>query len=429
MLPPELTRARKREGKLTLSALSAAERARAGEVAEMLLSVTNAALGEPREDVEAHWAAVPVAAKERKLLLGLTHLLEGRAEFTSPVSVEPEAVRRAVFGRAAQRRAELPSGQYLERGSVLQEIAAEMAVPATELEDALYADLRSAQRLERCALPSASALVAEYELVQVQSVLLRAERIEAEVRAARPDAYRELFRKLKFRQLLHRIEPLEPSGYRLEIDGPMSLFGATTKYGLELALSLPALLSCGSLRLKADLRWGKRREKLRFEQVYAQPADEPEGAGVRSEVLELLDALTAAKSDFEARLSEDLIDLTERGGGVLVPDLELRRRGGGEQDRVLVELLGFWSREAVFRRIEAAERGLAQPVLFVVSSRLRVSEELLDGVEAASLYVYKGKVNAHALLRKVEGLLSHGHTRQAPAARAARLRSKAPERP
>lgn len=429
MLPPELTRARKREGKLSLSALSAAERARAGELADVLLSVTQAAIGESREDVEARWAAVPVAAKERKLLLALTHLVEGRSEFTSPVSVEPEAVRRAVFERAAQRRAELPPGRYLERSVVLDEVAAEMGVSAAELEDALYADLRSAQRLERCALPSASALVDEYELVQVQSVLLRAERIEAEVRAARPDAYRELFRKLKFRQLLHRIEPLEPSGYRLEIDGPMSLFGATTKYGLELALSLPALLACGSLRLKADLRWGKRREKLRFEQVYAQVSDEPEGAGVRSEVLELLEALRAASSEFDARLSEELIDLTERGGGVLVPDLELCRRAGGDRDRVLVELLGFWSRDAVFRRIEAAEKGLAEPVLFVVSSRLRVSEELLEGVEAASLYVYKGKVNAHALLRKVEGLLSHGHSRQAPPARAPRLRPKAPERP
>jgi hypothetical protein len=94
---------------------------------------------------------------------------------------------------------------------------------------------------------------------------------------------------------------------------------------------------------------------------------------------------------------------------------------------VLVELLGFWSREAVFRRIEAAEAGLRRPILFVVSSRLRVSEELLDGVEAASLYVYKGKVNASALLRKVEGLASHGYTSEASARRAARLRSRAPE--
>jgi len=410
MLPPELTRARKREGKLTLSPLSAAERARATEVSEALLTVTRAGLGQDREEVEASWAAVPVAAKERKLLLGLTHLVEARSEFTAPVGVEPEAVRRVVFGHAAQMRAALAPGEYLDRGRVLDRAATDLGISVEMIEGALYADLRSAQRLERCPVHTPGALVSDYELTQVQSVLLRAVRIEAEVRAARPDAYRELFRKLKFRQLLFRIEPLDDGGYRLEIDGPMSLFGATTKYGLELALSLPALMSCGRLRLKAELRWGKRREKLSFEQNYEQAAETDPLDGVRTEVADLLESLQTNVA-WQARLSDKLIDLTAQGGGVLVPDLELTRvetkpKAKATAGPVLVELLGFWSRDAVFRRIEAAERGLSGRVLFVVSSRLRVSEELLDGVEAASLYVYKGKINAAALLRKAEGLLS-----------------------
>ncbi|MES1184114.1 MAG: DUF790 family protein [Myxococcales bacterium] len=408
MLPPELTRARKREGKLTLTPLSAAERARAAEVGEALLTVTRAGLGCDREEVEASWAAVPVAAKERKLLLGLTHLVESSSEFTSPVGVEPEAVRRAVFGRAAEMRAELGPGEYLDRAQVLARAAEELGISSEQIDEALYADLRSAQRLERCPVHNPSALVSEYELVQVQSVLLRAVRIEAEVRAARPDAYRELFRKLKFRQLLFRIEPLDDGGYRLEIDGPMSLFGATTKYGLELALSLPSLMSCGRLRLRAELRWGKRREKLSFEQSYEQaPAADPH-SGVRSEVADLLDSLQT-NAAWQTRLSDQLIDLTTEGGGVLVPDLELvpTAAKNGKSTPVLVELLGFWSRDAVFRRIEAAQRGLSGArMLFAVSSRLRVSEELLDGVEAASLYVYKGKINPQALLRKAEGLLA-----------------------
>ncbi|HEY6079991.1 MAG TPA: DUF790 family protein [Polyangiaceae bacterium] len=401
MLPPELTRARKREGKLTLSALSAAERARAVELSEALLAVARAGQGEAREDVEAGWGAVPAAPKERKLLLGLTHLLEGRAEFSAPSSAEPDRVRRSVFELAARRRAALVDGVHLDRNQVLQEAGAELGLLPEQVEQALYADLRSAQRLTGGNLPSAAALVSEYELVQVQSVLLRAERIEAEVRASRPDAYRELFRKLKFRQLLCTIQPLSPSGYRLEIDGPMSLFGPTTKYGLELALSLPALLSCGQLTLRAALRWGKRRERLSFEQSYSALVPNDAGAGVRSEVLELLEALDGARSTWQARPSEELLDLSDRGGGVLVPDLELVR--GSE--RVLVEILGFWSRDAVFRRIEAAAGGLQSRVLFVVSSRLRVSEELLDGAEAASLYVYKGKINPQALLRKADELV------------------------
>lgn len=414
MLPPELTRARKRDGKLSLSPLSAAERARAVELGRALLEVTGRALGQPRDVVEAGWASVAAAPKERKLLLGLTHLLERSSEFVSESDVEPALVRRALFARAAKRRAELSDGQHLQRDALLAEVAAELGSSAAALDEALYADLRSAERLRSCQVRSPESLVSEYELLQVQSVLLRAVRVEAEVRAARPDAYRELFRKLKFRQLLHRIEPLAPSGYRIEIDGPLSLFGATTKYGLELALSLPALLGCSNLRLNAELRWGKRREKLRFEQTFTQTTaavEAPETTGVRSDVLELLDDLRAAKTDWQARLCEELVDLSAWGGGVLVPDLEL---SAGGRPKVLVEVLGFWSRDAVFRRIEAAERGLGCRVLFVVSSRLRVSEALLDGVETASLYVYKGKVSAPALLRKVDALLSDGHARQAP---------------
>lgn len=404
MLPPELTRARKREGKLTLSPLSAAERARAAELGEQLLEITRAAVGQVREEVEAGWAAVPASAKERKLLLGLTHLVEARSEFTSPSGLSPETIRRAVFERAASLRSALSPGAHLERGAVLSEVAAELSTTPEELDAALYADLRSAQRLSRCPPTNAAALVTDYELVQVQSVLLRAVRIQAEVRGAPPDAYRELFRKLKFRQLLFRIEPLEAGGYRLDIDGPMSLFGATTKYGLELALSLPALLSCGQLRLKADLRWGKRREALTFEQTFDPLPLGGAEAGGRTDVQDLLESLARQRA-WHARPSDKLLDLAERGGGVLVPDLELtRERQGGGRDTVLVELLGFWSREAVFRRIEAAEGGLSERVLFVVSSRLRVSEALLDGVEAASLYVYKGKINASTLLRKAEAL-------------------------
>ena len=420
MLPPELTRARKREGKLTLSPLTAAERARATEVSEALLAVTRAGLGNDREEVEAGWAAVPVAAKERKLLLGLTHLVEARSEFSAPASAAPEAVRRVVFTHAAQMRAALGPGEHLERMQVLERSAVDLGISAADIEASLYADLRSAQRLESGPVHNAAALVADYELVQVQSVLLRAVRIEAEVRAARPDAYRELFRKLKFRQLLFRIEQLDGGGYRLEIDGPMSLFGATTKYGLELALSLPSLLSCGQLRLKAELRWGKGREKLSFEQTYAPYGAQDPVGGVRTEVAELLDALQTNET-WRASLSDRLIDLSAEGGGVLVPDLELTRattpkpagkrstlaKPSAKDATVLVELLGFWSRDAVFRRIEAAQRGLpgGTPMLFVASSRLRVSEQLLDGVEDASLYVYKGKINAQALLRKAEALL------------------------
>ena len=69
-----------------------------------------------------------------------------------------------------------------------------------------------------------------------------------------------------------------------------------------------------------------------------------------------------------------------------------------------LEVLGFWSRDAVWRRIELARKGLGAPVLFAVSSRLRVSEEMLEDEEEAALYVYKGVMSPVRVLKKVEEL-------------------------
>jgi predicted nuclease of restriction endonuclease-like RecB superfamily len=69
---------------------------------------------------------------------------------------------------------------------------------------------------------------------------------------------------------------------------------------------------------------------------------------------------------------------------------------------VFVEVMGFWSRDAVWRRIELARAGLAAKIVFAVSDKLRVSSEMLDGASDAALYVYKGKMNARALLQRVE---------------------------
>ena len=57
-------------------------------------------------------------------------------------------------------------------------------------------------------------------------MLLRAVRVVARVRCASPDAYRALFRKLKFRRLLHRITPLEDGWYEGRVGikfGPLGM--------------------------------------------------------------------------------------------------------------------------------------------------------------------------------------------------------------
>ncbi|HEY3493587.1 MAG TPA: DUF790 family protein [Polyangiaceae bacterium] len=398
MLSPEHVRTRRRGDELKLLPLDGALRARAVLIAAELVACAREHVGRTRDELHAAWSGIEFGPRERRVVAGLAKLVEDGAEFEVQEGADPAALRSEVFLLAAERRRS--SDSDFDRTALLAEVAERHGLAPAALEAALYADLRGAHRLVKCSAPDPEALVLAYERAQVQAVLLRAVRVTAEVRAAAADGYRDLFRQLKFRRLLHRIEPLAEGGYRIQIDGPYSLFQSVAKYGLELALMLPALEGIGSLELVAEVRWSDRGKPLLFRHRAAQSGGR-ERAAVRTEVEELEGELRELGSTFRVRPAEIVLDLP--GAGVCVPDLLIERASDGA--RVFVEVLGFWSRESVWRRIELAQKGLAAKTLFVVSSRLRVSEELLDDSEQAALYVYKGRINARALLRKAEALL------------------------
>ncbi len=272
---------------------------------------------------------------------------------------------------------------------------------ADDLEAALYADLRGAHRLRRIEAIEPARLVAEYELAQAQAVLLRAVRVTVDVECATPGAYRALFRKLKFLRLLHRIESHPDGGYRIEIDGPFSLFESVTKYGLQLALALPALRECDAFSLNAEVRWGAARTPLAFRLVGGSgdggPGGEPR---LPDEVAALVEALRVIDTPWRAAPAGAILDLP--GVGLCVPDLVFEHEGTGEC--VYLEVMGFWSRQAVWRRVELVAAGLGERILFAVSERLRVSEQVLGDDLPGALYVYKRVMSARAVLERVNRL-------------------------
>ncbi len=396
MLSPEHVRARRRGRELKLLPLSGALLERAHALAEIVAAMARGSVGESRDDLFSLWATVEVAPRERRLLSGLRKLVEDACEFAIPEGVEASELRVGVFLRAAAARA---TGSF-DRARLLEEVAAERGLTVEALDAGLYADLRGAQRLVRCEVPAPAVLVESYVRAQVQAVLLRAVKVVCDVRCASADHYRELFNKLKFRRLMHRIAPLSGGGYRLEIDGPFSLFQSVGKYGLELALLLPTLEACESLDLVAEVRWGERAETLEFRHHVSNARAPGEAPAVRDDVRELAEQLAALEAGWSVARADRVLDVP--GHGVCVPDLVLRRERDGAE--VLVELLGFWSRESVWRRVELAEHGLPAPVLFVVNGRLRVSEEAIEEGSAAGLYVYKTRASASALLRRAAAL-------------------------
>lgn len=401
MLTPDLIHTRRKKDTLEVVSIGA-RRELAVELAELTIELAKDHVGRMREELELAWQAIEVEPRDRKLLAGIQKLVTDQLVFEGDPSRDAVALRAEVFERAAAARRTLAAAEEFNRISVLEEVATAHSMNVNELERALYSDLRGKELIREARTVNAEALVDSYDLAQVQAVLLRAVRVTAHLRQLDPAALRLLFRKLKFSRLLHSAHR-EDSGYRLEIDGPYSLFESVTKYGLALALALPALMASGRHRITADLRWGKERQPLRFVMegdALGRPDDMPIRLSEDAEMVRT--RLLERGGQWSAEVADTIIDLP--GVGACIPDLVCTHQKS--KARVFIEVMGFWSRDAVWKRVELAERGLDVPILFCVSERLRVSEAVLPEGSIAALLVYKGVIPIAALEEKLTRLAS-----------------------
>jgi uncharacterized protein len=422
MLTADLVDVRRKGTELTLRPLDARAFEEAFVVARALLDATRDLVGARREEVALAWEAAggeDGGPAKRKIVLGLRKLVEDGCTFEAETPVDPVAMRRSLFLRAARARRE----RTFDRAAIVKDVAAEHGVAEAEVERGMFADLRGEHLLRAAPAFGPEELVHAFDLGRAQAVLLTAVRVTCEVRAASPGALRAFFTKLKFHQLLFEAKPLEDGrGFRVVVDGPFSMFEASTKYGLRLALLLPALRELDEWSLVAEVRWGKERTPLVFRLDAKEPSATPAGrrgaddVHLGDDVRELLgDLRRIAEAPWKVKPATALLDLP--GVGVCVPDLVLERKG---ERPVYVEVLGYWSRDAVWKRVELAQRGVGELVVFAVSSRLRVSAEVLTEADEGALYVYKGRINARALLEKVTTLAQ----RSPPASARKRVSSK-----
>lgn len=404
MLTADLVRARRRGDELVLIGLDAEARDRARALAEMILEEMRAHLGKTREELDAVLATIEVEARDERLKAGLVKLADDRCSFEVTSEVDAAELRRALFLRAAAARKLLPFDTHFDRSAFLASFATERGLTADAVERGLFSDLRGAHILRQFTSIDAPSLVDAWERGQAQAVLLRAVRVTVDVACASPGATRALFHRLKFLRLLHTIEKRE-EGHRLVIDGPFNLFESASKYGLQLALLLPLLDACDRWSLVADVRWGAERSPLVFRLEGEAPKTTAE-LPVSDDVAALVTTFERLRTGFRVSRADAILELP--GVGLCVPDLAFERDGGV----VYLEVMGYWSRDAVWRRVELVQSGMTEPILFAVSSRLRVSAEVLDSEASGALYVYKGTMNASAIATRVEDLASRQSGRQ-----------------
>lgn len=381
------------------------------EVASELCGLYAAHANEPRAVLETELAAAEEELGPRldarrgfRIVRALSKLLEERASWASPTEADPYTVRTRIFELAATLP-EFPSAEpgLLEaasRADILAQVSRE-----TALEDpaaVMYADRQGAQLLGGFDEPSPRALIERYNVAQVQGVLYAARDLVVEL--GRGADARLVFHYVKLMALIYRLETTS-RGYRLHLDGPLSLFGGTRKYGLRLAKFLPGLLLTEPWRLSANVEWKGRDAALELDSDsgltshYLGPRDAREPDEVREAFVR---AWERAKDTGGWRLegAAEILALPELKTAV-VPDFTLRNAAG---ETVHLEILGFWSERHLIDRVallrEARERG--HRVLVAVSDNLGTSSEALSAAVRGTVVPFKNRLEVKAVLEALE---------------------------
>lgn len=377
MLTADLLRASVRSGRIKPRLIDP-EDAELLALSAELVGLFERHAGERRRDLDE--AVDDVVGDETRFAItrGLVKLLHDRSEWQTVSPVPPVELRRMVFEASARahpiamRRSRL---HPVTRDDVVAEVAAGLGVTSEAVEAGLYADLKSEQRLVSFRKLGAEALLHRYNLAQAQGLLLRAHELHIDVSVDRPSRMRQLFRWLKFHQLMHRTTRGE-SGWRITVDGPMSLFEQSQRYGLQMARFLPALLLSDRWSLTAEIDWPHSADRVTLE---LGPDDglvthlRSRGTWITEEEQTLVARIDASKTPWSVARSTRVVDLG--GRDVFVPDFVVRCSDTGRE--ALVEVIGYWRKDYLLRRAEALAAHGPPNLVLCVSRKLAAGDSTL----------------------------------------------------
>jgi predicted nuclease of restriction endonuclease-like RecB superfamily len=370
-------------------------------LAEQLIELFAAHEGRTRGELEAALAELRGTDTEFLVHRGLAKLLFDRTTVESAAQAPPEELRAKVFALAAGRWRAQAAQEEFRGEEVLREVGAELGYGPEVIARWLYADLKDEQTVNAFEVCTPEWLLHRYNVALAQGVLLRATELTIHWPAADPRATRELFRRIKFFQLLHRLERADDGGWRIVLDGPLSVFQASGKYGVAMASFLPTLLHFDGWSLEAEVRFKKDRGGTQSFKLSP-------GQGLRShtrlsgqwqpeELSWLPGELAALDEQWEVEDDAELIELG--GAGVLVPDFVFRHRRSGV--KVYMEVFGFWRRGALKSRLDQLRKHGPKKLILAISKALAAEHEDLEEVPA-EVYVYRTQPLARQVLARLK---------------------------
>jgi uncharacterized protein len=326
--------------------------------------------GQRRADLDQALEEYVGTGTDYRVLRGLIKLLMDRCEFETACGADPVEIRRALFLKARQHHP--VTGNETVRAEVIADAARELNCAPEVVLEGLYADLPENQKLVDFEAFGPQELLDRYNVAQAQALLYRCVEMRLMVSRSDPAGYRELFGAIKAYRLIHTIKGNAVTGYEVRLDGPVSMFHRSQKYGVQMAVFLPALLTIGGWRMRAEIvskmkgraffELNSDQTQLRSHYLSVPPYENP--------VLERLETAWArSDTSWSLEPGSEVVDL---GESAFIPDFIIRHPTG---QQVYLEVLGFWTPQHLKERLKEFEHGRVRNFIIAAWEELRGSRE------------------------------------------------------
>jgi hypothetical protein len=338
--------------------------------AEILINIFVEFQGKTRGELESELEEYVGTGTDYRILRGFIKLLTDRCEFETSAPAAPEDIRRRVFLEARKFQPVTPNS--VERDEVLKSVAAEFQTDSDKISAHLYADLSFQQKLVSFETIAPTNLLDRYNLAQAQALLYKCVEMKISVAPSEAANYRQLFGSIKRFGLIHLVQGNAASGYEITLTGAASLFNRSQKYGVRMAVFLPALLLCANWKMSAEI--SQKEKGVAFYDLTSEQAElvscyfnEPEYANPIFQKL---------KKDWEKsaaswRLEENnqVVDL---GKTAFVPDFVLI---APDEGKIYLDVLGFWTPKSLQKRLEEFQEANFNKFILAAWQELRGSRE------------------------------------------------------
>ena len=271
-----------------------------------------------------------------RLIRGLAQILERRCIINTDSAIDPVAARRMIFEESKG----FVTGEN-DRKTVLEKIAKRLSIEPDDLEKALWADQEGNLVIKEFQTIAPEDLLRHYNLSLAQTILFRATGMEIQIE----DNYQPVFRKIKQLGLIYSIQD-----DKISLEGPLSLFKLTEKYGSAFAKLLPTIMDSTKWSLRASIS----RKTSQGKRIYDFTLDHTQRPIFSAES-------ERAEVGFDSAIEKEFYQLGFKGWTVqreptvlkagqyaFIPDFSLERNG----TRIYVEIIGFWTPEYLKHKIQ-----------------------------------------------------------------------------